>query len=86
MYKNDSNLSAMATTMVFDPHNKEHIFIGTSEGMIIKCSLIYTTSYLMVYYSHTLNVSRIHFNPYIKSLFVSASEDRKVNIHEEGRL
>ncbi|KAF6210680.1 hypothetical protein GE061_013787, partial [Apolygus lucorum] len=75
--------SAYATSLCFKPDDPEIFLVGTAEGMIFKCSISYSSSYLYVYYAHELTVYRIAYNPYFTKVFASASCDWKLKIWED---
>ncbi|BES91408.1 Dynein intermediate chain [Nesidiocoris tenuis] len=77
-----NNLNANAQCIAFEPNNYEIFLVGTAEGLIYKCSISYSCSYLYVYKAHDLPVYRLSYNPYIPDIFASCSSDWRIKIWE----
>ncbi|UYV72362.1 DNAI1 [Cordylochernes scorpioides] len=54
--------------------------VGTEEGLIHKCSTVYTSQYLMTYHGHHLSVYTLAWNPFHPRVFISCSADWLVHI------
>ncbi|KAF6216543.1 hypothetical protein GE061_000886 [Apolygus lucorum] len=77
-----STLYANAQCIAFEPNNYEIFLVGTAEGLIYKCSISYSCSYLYIYRAHDLPVYRISYNPYAADIFASCSSDWRIKIWE----
>ncbi|XP_055383476.1 dynein intermediate chain 2, ciliary [Condylostylus longicornis] len=78
-------LKSCGTALTFHPKDKEIFLVGTEEGLIYKCSISYSSKYLMTYHAHHLSVYRIDFNKYNSNIFASCSGDWRVKIWEDMR-
>lgn len=78
-------LRSCGSCMKFHPTNPEIYLIGTEEGLIYKCSIAYSSKYLMTYNAHHLTVYRIDFNRYNSDIFISCSGDWRVKVWEDMR-
>ncbi|KAF4645905.1 WD domain, G-beta repeat-containing protein [Toxoplasma gondii] len=85
--------SAEATALVgsaggtcFDFHpSQSHVFIvGTTEGVIFKCSKNYSGQYLQTYLGHDMSITGVEWNPFHPRVFISSSSDWTVKIWEES--
>lgn len=81
----DIRLRGAGTCMKFHPSQPEIFLVGTEEGLIHKCSIAYSSKYLMTYDAHYLSVYRIDFNQYNSNIFVSCSCDWRIKIWEDMR-
>ncbi|XP_053964921.1 dynein intermediate chain 2, ciliary [Anastrepha ludens] len=78
-------LRSCGSCMKFHPTNPEIYLIGTEEGLIQKCSIAYSSKYLMTYNAHHLTVYRIDFNRFNANIFISCSGDWRVKVWEDMR-
>ncbi|XP_036332518.1 dynein intermediate chain 2, ciliary [Rhagoletis pomonella] len=78
-------LRSCGACMKFHPTNPEIYLIGTEEGLIYKCSIAYSSKYLMTYNAHHLTVYRIDFNRFNSNIFISCSGDWRVKVWEDMR-
>ncbi|XP_067632457.1 dynein intermediate chain 2, ciliary isoform X2 [Eurosta solidaginis] len=78
-------LRSCGSCMKFHPTNPEIYLIGTEEGLIYKCSIAYSSKYLMTYKAHHLTVYRIDFNRFNANIFISCSGDWRVKVWEDMR-
>ncbi|XP_065368147.1 dynein intermediate chain 2, ciliary [Calliphora vicina] len=78
-------LKSCGSCMKFHPQDKEIFLVGTEEGCIYKCSIAYSSKYLMTYRAHNLSVYRIDFNRYNSNIFITCSGDWRVKIWEDMR-
>ncbi|KAM7343034.1 dynein intermediate chain 2, ciliary isoform 1-T1 [Cochliomyia hominivorax] len=78
-------LKSCGSCMKFHPQDKEIFLVGTEEGVIYKCSIAYSSKYLMTYRAHNLSVYRIDFNRYNSNIFITCSGDWRVKIWEDMR-
>uniref|UniRef100_W8AIE2 Dynein intermediate chain 2, ciliary n=2 Tax=Ceratitis capitata TaxID=7213 RepID=W8AIE2_CERCA len=79
------HLRSCGSCMKFHPSNPEIYLIGTEEGLIYKCSIAYSSKYLMTYNAHHLTVYRIDFNRFNSNIFISCSGDWRVKVWEDMR-
>ncbi|XP_058976572.1 dynein intermediate chain 2, ciliary-like isoform X2 [Musca domestica] len=78
-------LRSCGSCMKFHPEDPEIFLVGTEEGCIYKCSIAYSSKYLMTYRAHNLSVYRIDFNRFNSNIFISCSGDWRVKIWEDMR-
>ncbi|XP_013111502.2 dynein intermediate chain 2, ciliary [Stomoxys calcitrans] len=81
----EMRLRSCGSCMKFHPEDPEIFLIGTEEGCIYKCSIAYSSKYLMTYKAHNLSVYRIDFNRFNSNIFISCSGDWRVKIWEDMR-
>lgn len=64
----------------------DHLFIvGTEEGVIHKCSKSYNSQYLENYTEHGMSVYAVKWNPFLSTVFLSASADWQVKVWDHNR-
>lgn len=78
-------LKGNASCMVFHPKDPLIFLVGTEEGIIYKCSTLYTSTYLFTYKAHHMPVYRIDYNKYNHDIFASCSGDWRIKIWEDKR-
>lgn len=71
--------------MKFHPVEKNVYLIGTSEGLIMKCSTLQNTEWIFLYRAHHLPVHCMVYSPYNSRLFLSCSADWTVKLWEDER-
>ncbi|XP_075168505.1 dynein intermediate chain 2, ciliary [Haematobia irritans] len=81
----EMRLRSCGSCMKFHPEDPEIFLVGTEEGCIYKCSIAYSSKYLMTYRAHNLSVYRIDFNRFNSNIFISCSGDWRVKIWEDMR-
>ncbi|XP_057656296.1 dynein intermediate chain 2, ciliary [Diorhabda carinulata] len=79
-------VKACASCVKIHPNKPQIYLVGTEEGLIFKCSVAYSSMYLLTYKAHQLPVYRIDFNRYNTDIFISCSSDWRVKIWEDNRL
>ena len=57
---------------------------GTDDGVIHRCSTIYNEKYLESYLGHTGPVYKLHWSPFVDTVFLSASADWTVRLWMVG--
>ena len=63
----------------------DHLFIvGTEEGVIHKCSKSYNSLYLENYTEHGMSVYAVKWNPFLSTVFLSASADWQVKVWDHN--
>ena len=63
----------------------DHLFIvGTEEGVIHKCSKSYNSQYLENYTEHGMSVYAVKWNPFLSTVFLSASADWQVKVWDHN--
>ncbi|XP_063227118.1 dynein intermediate chain 2, ciliary [Bacillus rossius redtenbacheri] len=78
-------MTACGTTIAFHPSKREIFLVGSEEGYIFKCSTAYSSMFLDIYKAHHMPITRIAYNLFYPSIFVSSSSDWRVKIWEEDR-
>ncbi|XP_037895321.1 dynein intermediate chain 1, axonemal [Glossina fuscipes] len=79
------HLMSCGSCMRFHPTDPEVFLLGTEEGCIYKCSIAYSSKYLMTYRAHNLTVYRIDYNRFNSNIFISCSGDWRVKVWEDMR-
>ncbi|XP_028132775.1 dynein intermediate chain 2, ciliary [Diabrotica virgifera virgifera] len=79
-------VKACASCVKIHPNKPQIYLVGTEEGLIFKCSVAYSSMYLLTYKAHQLPVYRIDFNRYNTDIFISCSSDWRVKVWEDNRL
>lgn len=78
-------LKDSATCMAFHPKDPLVFLVGTEEGLIYKCSTLYSSTYLFAYRAHHMPVYRLDFNSFNSDIFASCSGDWRIKIWEDQR-
>ncbi|KAL1114953.1 hypothetical protein AAG570_007776, partial [Ranatra chinensis] len=76
---------ARGTCLTFHPNEHEIFLVGTAEGLIYKCSVVYSATYLFVYKAHVMPIRKVNINSYNPSIFISCSHDETVKVWEDCR-
>lgn len=71
--------------MIFHPENPLIFLVGTEEGLIYKCSTLYSATYLFTYNAHTMPVYALDYNKFNSSIFLSSGADWRIKIWEDNR-
>ncbi|XP_013788101.1 dynein intermediate chain 2, ciliary-like, partial [Limulus polyphemus] len=75
-----SQLHNCGTAIAFHRENPTIFLVGVEEGMIYKCSSIYSSPFLATYKAHYLSIYSIEWNYYHPRVFISCSADWMVCI------
>lgn len=75
-----------ASCIKLHPTNDQIYLVGTEEGLIYKCSVAYSSMYLLTYQAHQMPVHRIDFNRYNTDIFISCSGDWRIKVWEDNRM
>lgn len=83
----DAFISRLTSGMAFDFSSRdERIYVAaTEDGWLHKCSTSYSEQYLESYRGHLGPVYAVHFSPFKKDMFISASGDWTIRMWQEGR-
>ncbi|CAG9860678.1 unnamed protein product [Phyllotreta striolata] len=79
-------LKASICCFKFHPVKPQIYMIGTEEGYIYKCSVAYSSAYLLKYEAHQMPVCQIDFNKFNTDIFISCSMDWRIKIWEDNRM
>lgn len=71
--------------MRFHPQQKDTYLCGIQSGLIFKCSVSYSSKYLMTYAGHYMSVYELDYNRFNPDVFISCSCDWRVKIWEDMR-
>ncbi|KAL7473688.1 hypothetical protein ACHAXS_014187 [Conticribra weissflogii] len=82
----DSPLHGLAGGCAIDFNRKlDNVFlVGTEEGMIHECSKAYSAQYLKTFEGHRMGVNALKWNPFHEDIFVSCSEDWRLQIFDHN--